>query len=110
MYDSSLAYPTNISLSTNQTKKPDRLNRGTSTGLFLSLRSCWSGAGSKKRPERGGGGHFFTLKSLGVRLKKTVLDGRPSKAEDDVFSPFFLKKPLPLYKHLSNATIDFGHR
>jgi hypothetical protein len=81
MYDSSLSDPTNISLSTNQTKRPDRLNRGAPTGLFLSLRSCRSGAGSKKRPERGGGGRFFTLKSLGVRLKKTVLDGRPCKAE-----------------------------
>jgi hypothetical protein len=51
MYKSYLGDLTNNMFKTNKSKWSDRLNR---RGWFLSLESCWSGAGSKKDPSAAG--------------------------------------------------------
>jgi len=54
MYKSYLGDLNHIMFKAKKSKRSDSWNRSTPGAWFLSLESCWSGAGSKKDPGAAG--------------------------------------------------------
>ena len=54
MYESNIGDPTNISFIANKAKSLIEMEKSNPAASFLSLKSCWSGAGSEKDPSAAG--------------------------------------------------------